>query len=121
MRTLTGALLLAALGCATMQPGQGVDETFAREWGCSYEHVMERAEELKERLPDGKMWTPQVGWDACELMARNGKPDRVDKQSSRYGTSASWWWEVSEDGYTDMKLVSLEYEDGEWVVDYTGM
>lgn len=118
MRTLVAGLAVLAAGCATMQPGQGVDEGFARSWGCSYEQVMERAEELEERLPEGRMWTPQVGWDACELMARNGKPDDTDRTYTNYSTTATWWWQT-DDG---LKMVSMELvKGGEWEVTYVDM
>lgn len=114
---LVVAPVILVAGCATMQPGQGVDADFASRWGCDYGAVMARAESLDERLSPGKMWVPQVGWDACDLMAHNGQPDDVDHQQSRYGRSASWWYRV---GDYDMRLISLDLEDGEWVVTYVG-
>lgn len=110
-------LSVAMVGCAAMQPGQGLDRRFPSNWGCSYNEVAERAERLAADLPDGKMYTPQVGWTACDVLAHNGQPDRVDTQTSAYSRSASWWYDTAE----DMNLISLERQGGEWVVTYVGM
>lgn len=114
---LLAFLILALTGCMTMQPGQGVDEDFAQRWGCDPATVMARADSLADELPSGQMWVPQVGWSACDLMSHNGAPDDIDRQTSRAGRSASWWYTS---GKYETRLISLDYEGGEWVVTYVG-
>lgn len=115
-RSVAALAFVALTACAAMQPGEDVSRSFASEWGCEYRAVMARADTLAEELPEGEAWIPQVGWDVCELLARNGRPDDVDRQQSRYGRSADWWYETAE----GLKLVSLERRAGTWIVDYVG-
>lgn len=110
-------VLVTVAGCQ-FQPGQGVSPTFASQWGCNYTEVMEQADRLAERLPAGKVYVPQVGWTACELLAHNGRPTEIDRQQTAYGRSASWWYSSTTSYETH--LVSLTLRSGRWVVDYVG-
>lgn len=123
MRAMIAILALTLAGCASLmdigkphQPGFGVDATFASQWGCDYDEVVEHAADAKERLPAGQRYIPQVGWTACTLMARVGVPQDIDRQQSDFGRGASWWYQTS----NDMKLVSLEHQGSGWRVSYVG-
>lgn len=108
-------LPILVLGCAIAQPGHGVSAEFAGRYGCSAELIAKRAEVYHQRLQRGRQFIPQVGWDACELMARNGAPDDVDRIQSAYGQSHNWWWHSDAGAH----LVTLERHSGEpkWVGD----
>lgn len=119
-----GLVLLA--GCATLlnpfQPGSGVSASVAQRWGCDRDAVAQEAEEARRGLKVGQNWIPQVGWNACTVLARVGAPTEVDLQQTAYGRSASWWYKS---GY-DVHLVSLEAHEGRvtgqptWTVTYVG-
>lgn len=111
----TFVIALSTAGCALNQPGQGVTRNIAMSWGCNYEVVRHRAKESKARLTAGHHWIPQVGWDACDLLANIGAPRDVDKRQSTYGRSASWWYPKGE---YDVRLVTLAQDGPRWVVDY---
>lgn len=112
-------VLFVVSACIPMyQPGQGVTPAFAAQWGCKYEDIMIGAEQYAAQLPAGQVYIPQVGWNACNLLAHNGRPTRVDHQQTAYGRSASWWYHAQ--GSSEAHLVSLEYRDRRWIVDYVG-
>lgn len=96
-------LLIGVLACAPYQPGAGVSPDFASSVGCNYKQVMERARVLKARLEDGLTYTPRVGWDACNLLAHNGKPSRIEYQETATTRYASWWYQTG----GDVGLVTL--------------
>lgn len=67
-------------------------------------------------LPDGRAYVPQVGWNACSLMAHVGAPDDVDRQQTADGRHATWWYRSE----TDVKMVTLTQDGRQWIVDYVG-
>lgn len=120
-------LLTAATGgCASFNqgrgmflPGQGVTEDFAVRYRCTAEVIKNAAEALNARRPSGQNYIPQVGWDACELMAHNGRPTRIDHEQTADGRYQNWWYQSN----TDAHLVTLEYDPKRlrpWVVSYVG-
>lgn len=119
--------LLAVLvlsGCATMgralqpqdAPGVYVTDNKAAVWGCRGEYVRLAATDYAKKLPAGKVYIPQVGWDVCELLARVGDPREVELQQSQYGRSASLWYGSPSDPH----LVTIEQQGSKWVIDYVG-
>lgn len=123
------SLLAALTGCATAQPGQGVTADFATAMGCDVEEVRQRAADVKLGLSAGRTYIPQVGWDACEMLARVGKPTSIDRQQVGDQRSMSWWYTTD----TKARLVTLDfdvtrlksivgagYSGCPWVVSYVG-
>lgn len=101
------------------QPGSRVTPEVCERWGCDWPAVQARADELKADLELGQNWIPQVGQDACEVLARVGAPTDVDYQQTTMGRSASWWYQMQN---TDAHLLSLDLdpETGDWFVSYVG-
>ena len=116
-------LLIGVLGCGAIHtPGSGVSPVASTSVGCSYEWIMAKAESLKVGLEYRYQYIPQVGWDACDLLAHNGVPSEVDRQTTEFSRSLSWWYHEA-DG--DVHLVTLDYRPGKrtgskWVVTYVG-
>ena len=121
MRGLSIVAITVLTGCATFTPGAGVSPRVSQNWGCDHAAVQAEIAVAKEGLGMMEEWIPQVGWDACKLLARNGIPTRVEYQQSTYGRSASWWY----DNGSTLHLVTLELVAGRvmgarWVVSYVG-
>ena len=79
------------------------------------------AETLKRGLEHDHQYIPEVGWDACSLLAHNGSPTEIDYQTSEYSRSMSWWYHEVE----DVHLVTLDYRPdnrggSNWIVSYVG-
>lgn len=110
---IVASMMLAA--CAKNQPGHRVDPGFAAAWGCDHVDVHERAEYYRADLPTGHSFVPRVGWDACELMARVGRPRDIDLQQYGAVTETHWWYPK---GDYDVRLVSLRQGAGQWTVRY---
>lgn len=120
------AVTLAA--CASMnrhfgyfRPGQGVTPSIAAEYGCIAKSIESLAATLKESLPPGRNYVPEVGWDACTLMAHNGTPTSIDHQQTATMRAQSWWYQSN----AEVHLVTLQYTPGRtegspWVVTYVG-
>lgn len=113
--TLAGMIFLLLAGCAAHRPPQTVPEDFTMSYGCDPQEVQQRADRLREQM-DGptSVYIPQTGWTACDLIAHNGRPSEVDRTSGYGETQHTWWYQ----GNTDMGMVTLEPEGGEWVVTY---
>ena len=116
------ALLLVLLSCTPFRPGQGVTPDFATAWGCDAGDIATRASALDSALEAGHVYIPQVGWTACDVLAHNGTPTRVDLQQTAYGRSASWWYECPDCDQPTVHLLSLNYDPDRvaWVVTYVG-
>jgi hypothetical protein len=127
-------ILAFTAACGLYQPGRGVTPSLASSVGCAITEVRARAEALRETLPSGYTFTPEVGWDACELLAHVGAPSRIERQQNEYGRYMSWWYQTylgAGVGY-DTRLVSLAYQPSEfdargvrtakfrWAVTYVG-
>ena len=123
---LAVAAVLGTLGCATFQPGAGVDRRLSEQWACDHEFVQQMAAEAKAELEASRFtnWIPQVGWDACQVLARIGAPKDTELQQTTAGRSASWWYQDTSYGGDPsvLHLVSLEHKPatGRWVVTYVG-
>jgi hypothetical protein len=118
MKTLVPLVLVATIlaGCATWTPGRGVSPELADSWGCHYDAVMARAAEV-DTLGASEEWIPRVGYDACEVLARNGSPTQVEWHETASGQSVSWWYSWP---YAGTHLLRLEAREGQWVVAYVG-
>lgn len=117
MRTLLTVLTCFFIaGCAAHRPPATVPEDFVRRYGCDPQELQQRADQLRERLSGAtKVYIPQTGWTACELIAHNGRPSEVDRTSGYGQQSETWWYQGNE----DMGMVRLVLETTEgWVVDY---
>lgn len=100
-----------------MMPGKGVTTDFARAWGCNSIQMKLNIHDAKTELPDEYRYTPQVGWDVCELMAKVGVPDDIRRQSGYGVTSATWWYGTG--AYEDLTMISLRKNElNKWVVTY---
>ncbi len=55
-------------------------------------------------------------WDVCSLLAHNGKPDKL--QYDVYSRTMSWWYRARYIGDYELKLVTLELEDGVWMTTF---
>ena len=125
-RIVRNAALLSGLlgGCTAIngglqppdRPGVYVRDEAAARWGCRGDYVRVAAGEFAKTLPAGHVYTPQVGWTACELLARVGEPREVDLQQSQFGRSASLWYGSPQDPH----LVRLVQDGARWRVDYVG-
>lgn len=128
MRTVLLATLFL-FGCVVHRPGAGVTPDFARSLGCDPDVIRSRAAALKAALPAGRTYIPKPGWDACELMAHVGAPQKIDQQATTTTRSMSWWYEYSE----GVHLVTLSFDADKakllpgglvagcpWIVTYVG-
>ena len=82
----------------------------ARDWGCTKPQVENRASFLADSLEYGLYYIPEVGWDACELLARDGMWDDIKRSDS----VAVWHYYVAGRDRT-VTLRGDEY--GRWTVD----
>ena len=76
--------------------------------------VQDRAIQKSADLPLGHEFIPQVGWTACELLASEGQPTRVELQQTTEGRLARWWYQNEDETHQ----VSLRLDLTGWVVDY---
>lgn len=75
-------------------PGRGVTQEVAGEWSCRFDAIESAADEYRTALSPGQTYTAEVGWDACELLAKLGAPRDVQAGRAagernailRYGT-----------------------------------
>jgi len=110
------------LSCAAHRPGARVTRDFAEACGCDFVLVMAEARKLEGGLESATLeYIPRVGWDACEVLAHNGRPTRVDHHESESGRSMSWWYQSD----AETHLITLRQHPGrpgacKWVVDYVG-
>jgi len=117
------AILIPLIACTPFRPGQGITPEAARDYGCDYESLVDHADTLTTRLSgESYQYIPQVGWDACELLAHNGTPTRVEHQETAEGQRYMSWWYQAED---ETHLVSLVWQPTEgkvssWIVNYVG-
>ena len=113
---LTSWALIGA--CSSFRPGTDVAPEVAHAWGCSVSAVQQRAVVLDSLLPAGKVYIPQVGWDACELLAHNGSPTRIELQQTADVRAANWWYQSEEVAH----LVGLQLDPRtmRWFVTYVG-
>jgi hypothetical protein len=126
MRRLLILVLLLLAGCALANelshgpdyPGSGITFDTASRWGCNFVIVKKEAERLIAELSPGQTYVPQVGWDACTLMAHNGAPRDYDYQNTRHGRFASLWYGSP----TNPHLISMEHNEasGKWTITYVG-
>jgi len=128
MRWILLLALVSFGGCASLfnawmgidfdLPGRGVNDRVAQQWNCRADRVQIAAEEYRKELSVGQTFVPQVGWNACELLARMGAPRDYNLQQTTSGRSASLWYGRG----TDPHLVSLDLNPtrNEWVVTYVG-
>jgi len=106
----TSILALAvAIGCASSlsTPGVGLTPEVSNRWGCDYGSVASRAEIHRQDLIDANdYYVPTVGWDACDLLAHNGAPSRVEERAG----SVDWWYESA----TTAFKVTLQREESRY-------
>lgn len=122
-RPLLLCTCLALAGCAAamnavtpFQPGSGVSERLASEWGCDYASVVNGVAVANGAKPAGSHFIPEVGWDACRMLSYVGAPSDIDRQQTTAGRSASWWYKSGD----EVHLVDLVQNGGRWVVHYVG-
>jgi hypothetical protein len=115
---LTSCAALNELSHGPDYPGSGINYDTASRWGCNAAIIKIEAQELIADLEPGKTYIPQVGWDACKLLAHNGAPRDYDYQMTRYGRSASLWYGSPMNPH----LVSMEHNEasGKWTITYVG-
>lgn len=113
-RSLVLLLLTSVLvaGCAVNQPGIGVTPEFATEWGCDYQWIADRSARLRIEGWGRRTYRPQVGWTACELLARIGRPVEVDHPQAQEEAEARWWYESRK----GRSLITLGLRDDWWIV-----
>jgi hypothetical protein len=109
-----GALALAAsiVGCSG-GPGH-VQPDFASAWGCNADSVAALGATVNKDVKPGYRLIPQPRWTACQLLAAEGQPDKVDYVTlAGSARSATWWWSYGSSAH----MVTLqEAEDGGWRV-----
>lgn len=117
-RLIRVLILLATAGCASAPfgPGHDVNPGWANRWECQLSDVERLTQEAVAGTPKGQVLIPQVGWDACHLMAALGVPQRTDLQQTTSGRYTTWWYE----GYGQAHMVTLENRGALWVVNYVG-
>lgn len=84
MRNAVWILLLA--GCATGMPYPRW-AVVGQQWGCDPLAVQAKSEEYRPVRPVSTEVQAQVGWDACEMLARIGEPREVARVSTEVGTA----------------------------------
>ena len=119
MRIAIAVLAMAMTGCATMDAAMhGIPPAFSESWGCDGENTNTgRMMTLEEQRAERRgPYLPQVGWNACRVLAELGVPRDIDRRQSAYGRSATWWY----GGGSNLLMVTLEERSGRWIVDYVG-
>jgi hypothetical protein len=116
------AFLVGAIACTQFRPPTTVPADFAASWGCNAANVESAAAALEAVLESGQRYIPQPGWDACDLLAHNGLPTHIDRQSSADGRhAATWWYQCVAEGCDETHMVTLALVEGRgWIVDYVG-
>lgn len=122
---LTLAVLAALPGCSLFNawwgldfevPGRGVTSSVAQQWACDIEAVQANAARYRREAGFGSVFIPQVGWDACELLARTGAPREHTIHQVGGVRAASFWYGTPNAGRAH--LVTLTQNDrGRWIVD----
>lgn len=131
MRTLLVALTMVAAACTPLWPGTGVTPDFASAWACNADSALAKAAKLVTDLKQNEQYIPHPGWDACDVLAHNGVPTRVEYQLLADGSGhASWWYPCVSDYCSETHLVTLTlvlghlegstYVPNRWVVDCVG-
>jgi hypothetical protein len=95
--------------------------------GCSGPMVKAKADSLRATLTSTERFIPRVGWDACELLAHNGAPAKVESQETEHTRSMSWWYyDYDSHGVREAHLVTLRWQPSSlggrspWVIVYVG-
>jgi hypothetical protein len=90
-----------------------------RQWGCD-PLVVQAARQANYRADRPEWWqpTPEVGWTACELLARNGSPDRVDHVRTAAAQADNLFYRdpAAAPGEPKTHLVTLEPAAAGWRV-----
>lgn len=109
---LAGAVVSIILaGCAAQSAHQTISADLARSLGCNPQDVRERADRLHDQRDNAtQTYVPKVGWTACDLIAHNGEPNRINGNTG-HGYSLL-------DFRYDSGTVTIEQhgDDDEWVV-----
>ena len=108
LRALAASILAIAvsIGCTSTlsRPGAGLTPEVSSRWGCDYGSVASRAEIHRQDLTDANdYYIPTAGWDACDLLAHNGAPSRVEERAG----SVDWWYENATTTFTIPKFWSV--------------
>ena len=120
--------LVTLVGCASYPLPEG-NSRFTREWGdwargygCTQETGEALVRATNHQLKKG-LEKPEVGWDACQLMFTNGRPDQEEFQETEEGKYRSWWYHE----HSSVHLVNLTLRPSQagatrspWVVTYVG-
>lgn len=110
-------------------PADGVTPAIASRYGCDLKAVQARFTPLFDSLKATKSpsYIPQVGMDACNVLAHVGAPSRIGQQQTADGRSETWWYHKRAISSRDAKthMVTLQLTQGKpgsspWVVDYVG-
>lgn len=128
MRKIVLALaVLSTAACASFRPGSGVSEDFASAYYCSAKNIKARADSLKQQLKADEQFIPRVGWNACDLLAHNGVPTRIDRTETGDIVAQSWWYQAVSDYSSETHLVTLQLAPrgwsgtgSPWIVTYVG-
>jgi hypothetical protein len=77
--------------------------------GCVESTVRARADSLKATLGPYERFIPRVHWDACDVLAYNGTPEKVEIQENEHGRTMSWWYyDYDQYGVSEAHLLTLE-------------
>ena len=123
-RTSSFLLLLASavlIGCTAVAaalvnhpvPGYGVNERMANSMGCDLEQIEQRGKQYRKESYDrgGPGYViPNVGDSGCDVLAKLGRPNRVETIQVEGGGSMNFWYRTGSTQTYDfqMHLVVLE-------------
>jgi len=112
------AILILA-GCATFRPGHGVTPDIATQYGCNYDAIVAQTDTLTAGLGGAQyVYIPKVGWDACNLLAHDGAPTRVEHLETQDVRAQDWWYQDEDN--THLVTLTWEPKSGRWFVTYVG-
>lgn len=112
---MLGLMAFVLAGCASSGLPYPRWAEVGRQWGCDPLEVQQANQEAHRGRQNGFEYTPEVGWDACELLAKAGEPRDVDMVQTEAGRSYNLYYRRLTGG--DTHLVTLEQDDsGVWRV-----
>lgn len=117
MRSITYLLPLLLAACASGGLPYPHWAEVGRQWGCDPLAVQQAAQEYA-KTHDMDAVVPQVGWTACELLARSGGPEDVDQVQVGDTRAANLYYRDLLSRGTNGKrhLVTLEPAENGWRV-----
>jgi hypothetical protein len=95
-------------------PGRGVTQEVAGEWSCRFDAIESASDEYRTALSPGGTYTAEVGWDACELLAKLGAPR--DVQPGRSGGERNAVLRYGTVGNPHMVTLTFDRVQNRWLV-----